>query len=67
MLPMSTRYVVKCEVTPPLGPLGNSRRCLGGSIPVGGGVRLGVLEGHCYPHAHWTDCGKSRPHQRCAA
>ena len=43
MLPMSTtRYVVKCEVTPPPlppVPLGNSRRGLCGSIPVGGGFQ----------------------------
>ena len=54
MLPMSTtRYVVKCEVTPPSG----TWETLAGGVSeevslCGEGSRLGVLEGHCYPHAH---------------
>ena len=54
MLPTSTtRYVVKCEVTPP--PPQAPWETVGGVSEevslCGGGSRLGVLEGHCYPHA----------------
>jgi len=56
MLPMSTtRYVVKCEVTPPPGPWETLAGGVSEEVSLcGGGSRLGVLEGHCYPHAHWT-------------
>ena len=54
MLPMSTtRYVVKCEVTPPSGPWETLAGGVSEKVSLGGGgSRLGVLEGHCYPHAH---------------